>query len=114
MLYVLRDAKGKPLLNSGTLAKKESKIKLTDSDFYTESISTWTSKTTLITYPMGWRVNIPGHGIDVMVLPWRQESEFDGRMTTHNTYWEGAINIKGSHTGKGFVELGGYSLKSKR
>jgi len=113
MLYELRDTEGKLVLNSGTLSKNDSTINLTDSDFDTESLSTWTSKATLITYPMGWRVSIPRYDIDVTLLPWHQESEFDGRMTTHNAYWEGAINIKGSHTGKGFVELGGYSLKPK-
>jgi len=114
MLYVLRDAEGKPLLNSGTLSKNETSINLTDADFDTESLSSWTSKSTAITYPMGWRVTIPAHGIDVKVLPWHKESEFDGRMTTHNAYWEGAVDIKGSNTGKGFVELGGYSLKPER
>jgi len=114
MLYVLRDAEGKSLLSSGTFSKNEFAINLTDADFDTEPLSSWTSKNTAITYPMGWRVTIPAHGIDVKVLPWHQESEFDGRMTTHNAYWEGAINVRGSHRGKGFVELAGYSLKPER
>jgi hypothetical protein len=27
--------------------------------------------------------------------------------------WEGAVNIKGSHTGQGFMELQGYAANSK-
>ena len=111
MLYELRDVEGNTVLNSGTYTNNESTIKLIDSDFATESLSTWTSKVTGITYPAEWRVSIPGHDINIMLSPWHQESEFDGRMTTHNAYWEGAVKISGSHTGKGFVELGGYKLK---
>lgn len=113
MLYELLDAEGKTLLNSGTLIKNDAIINLTDSDFSTESLSTWTSQDTLIIYPMGWRVSILRHAIDVTLIPEHQESEFDGRMTTHNAYWEGAVNVRGARPGKGFVELGGYSLKPK-
>jgi predicted secreted hydrolase len=112
MLYELRDSQGNVVLNSGTLSKSGTSLNLTDADFDTAAISSWSSKATAITYPMGWRVSIPGQGMDLVLTALHQESEFDARMTTHNAYWEGAISVKGSHTGKGFVELGGYSLKT--
>ncbi len=38
-----------------------------------------------------------------------KNSEFDAKLTTYLVYWEGAIEINGSHKGKGFLELNGYS-----
>ena len=111
MLYELRDANGSPVLNSGTLSRKTTSINLAAADFTTRSLSHWVSKATLINYPIGWHVSIPDQDIDLTLAVPYEESEFDGRLTTHNAYWEGPVSIKGSHQGQGFVELGGYSLK---
>jgi len=32
-------------------------------------------------------------------------SEFDARLTTYNIYWEGAVSVKGSQTGKGSIKM---------
>lgn len=111
MLYELHDSQGNTVLNSGTISKNNLVLDLTENDFTTKSLSTWTSKATGITYPMGWHVQIPGRFIDLTLQPWIKDSEFDGRVTTHNAYWEGAVQITGTYSGKGFVELGGYSLR---
>ena len=47
-------------------------------------------------------MNLTTHSIN-------NDSEFDASLTSYNIYWEGAINVTGSHTGQGFMELSGYS-----
>ena len=71
--------------------------------------NTWTSPASSATYPMGWRVRIPGQDLDVILSPVLEESEFDARGTTLNSYWEGEVTVSGSHSGSGFVELVGYA-----
>jgi predicted secreted hydrolase len=110
MLYQLRDAKNRPFLHSGTIIQNGQVRELSGDDFQTKATGAWTSNATGIKYPMGWRVRIPGHKLNLKVAPVIRNSEFDARATTYNAYWEGAVRVTGSHSGVGFVELGGYSL----
>ena len=61
---------------------------------------------------MAWRVEIPPHGLEVTAAVDAQELE-TGR-STGVTYWEGAIDVRGTRagvpvTGTGYLEMTGYA-----
>jgi predicted secreted hydrolase len=57
-----------------------------------------------VRYPVGWRLSVPGHGLDLRV-----DAAFDAQqMQTTVRYWEGAVDVSGSHRGVGYLELSGY------
>lgn len=55
-------------------------------------------------YPVEWDVRVPSLGIDVKVTTQLDSQELTGR----TTYWEGAMDVRGSHTGVGYLEMTGY------
>jgi predicted secreted hydrolase len=55
-------------------------------------------------YPARWRVRVPSTGVDVEVRPVLADQE----LATRPRYWEGAVDLKGSQPGRGYVELVGY------
>jgi predicted secreted hydrolase len=55
-------------------------------------------------YPARWRVRVPSRGVDVEVRPVLADQE----LTTRPRYWEGAVDVKGTQSGRGYVELVGY------
>ena len=58
-----------------------------------------------VRYPIEWRMQIPDHGLDLRVL-----AAFDAHEMRHTVrYWEGAVNVSGSHNGVGYLELSGYA-----
>jgi predicted secreted hydrolase len=55
-------------------------------------------------YPVGWRLRVPGYQLDLEV-----EAVLDDQLMDHSVrYWEGAVNVSGSHRGRGYLELSGY------
>jgi len=54
--------------------------------------------------PTGWRVQLPDRNVDVTV----QAINPQAWMETSIPYWEGPVTIKGSHTGRGYLEMTGY------
>ena len=110
MFYQLRDANGRPFLDSGTLTQNGRTTTLTAADFQSVAQRRWTSPRTGIEYPIEWLVRLPNLGLDLRLTPVIDHSEFDARSTTFNAYWEGAVRIEGDRSGVGFVELGGYQL----
>ena len=85
----------------------------------TEAISidatgTWTSPATGATYPSGWRVRLPGQGLDLVLSPTVAGQELDTRQTTGVIYWEGSAEVTGTRggapvRGEAYVELTGYA-----
>jgi predicted secreted hydrolase len=69
---------------------------------------TWESPATGAVYPAEWRIVVPGHGIDAVVAPLLAAQEMDTRATTRIVYWEGAVEVRGSRPGLGYVELTNY------
>lgn len=64
----------------------------------------WTSPDG-IRYPLAWRLAVPEQNIDLRVrtaLP-------DQEMRHSVRYWEGAVEVSGSHDGVGYLELSGYA-----
>ena len=58
-----------------------------------------------VEYPLGWRMRIPGQGLDLQI-----DAAFDDQEMRHTVrYWEGAVKVTGSHAGVGYLELSGYA-----
>ncbi|MGI2195239.1 lipocalin-like domain-containing protein [Shewanella baltica] len=55
-------------------------------------------------YPVSWRVKIPSENIDLTITPLNPNSA----MPLSTPYWEGPVQLSGSHTGTGYMELTGY------
>jgi predicted secreted hydrolase len=54
--------------------------------------------------PVEWRVRIPSRGLDVSTRPLTTQAW----MPMTIPYWEGPIRFRGSHTGRGYLEMTGY------
>ena len=54
--------------------------------------------------PTAWRIKIPIKDIDVSISPFK-ENQWNNSLFP---YYEGRVEIKGSHSGSGFMELTGY------
>lgn len=72
-------------------------------DVNLDVINNWTSKTGS-TYPSRWKLSIPSENISLEIIPAMLDQELDVSVK----YWEGAVTISGSHSGRGYVELTGY------
>jgi predicted secreted hydrolase len=55
-------------------------------------------------YPSRWTVRVPSAGVDVEVRPVLADQE----LGTRPRYWEGAVDLRGTRSGRGYVELVGY------
>ena len=105
MIYQFYDNTGKQLMNTGTLSKDGMSELLSDTDIHLTPLETWTSKQSGLSYPIQWKLELPTQKITLTTKALVNDSEFDARLTTYNIYWEGAVNVAGSRTGKGFVEM---------
>ena len=56
------------------------------------------------TVPVRWRIEVPGHAVDIEAAAVNPQSWMD----TAFAYWEGPVRVRGSHTGRGFLEMTGY------
>ena len=74
----------------------------------------WKSPKSGALYPSRWRIRIPDEGIDQLVLPLLPDQELATTRSTGVTYWEGAVEGKGTSENRkvtclGYVELTGYA-----
>jgi predicted secreted hydrolase len=79
-----------------------------------EVLGTWKSPRSSGTYPNRWRICIPAAGLDLQLAPLMAAQELITTGSTGVTYWEGAVDGKGSSSGKpvsceGYVEMTGYA-----
>ena len=118
MLYLMRRKDGSPdPYSSGTLVKTEGTIKhLALKDFRVEVLDRWRSPKSGGHYPMKWKVTIPSDEIALDISPAFHEQELITNRSTRVTYWEGAVDIRGSFRnqpikGLGYVEMTGYAGK---
>jgi predicted secreted hydrolase len=71
----------------------------------------WKSKASGGQYPIGWRITLPGQRAEFTVRAALEDQELKlGPIT----YWEGAIDARGTRDGKtikgrGYLELTGYA-----
>lgn len=112
MLYQLYSGDGDALLVSGTYSKNGVTTVLGSGDVITSPLNYWQSPLSGVDYPLSWSVELPRQKVKVLLDPVHKSSEFDARKTTYNLYWEGAIQISGSHKGRGFLEISPVKTRS--
>jgi predicted secreted hydrolase len=111
MLYRLRRKDGtvEPQ-SSGTYIDSRGRARhLRLEEFQLVPLRTWTSPATRGTYPIEWTVRVPSAGIDLEVRTRLDDQELVGTSKAAPVYWEGAVDITGTHRGHGYVELTGYA-----
>jgi predicted secreted hydrolase len=54
--------------------------------------------------PVRWQVSVPTAGIELEVTAWPGDFWNPGRLS----YWEGPVDVSGSHGGEGYLEMTGY------
>ncbi len=112
MLYQLRLKQGgMDPYSAGSLIDRQGQVTpLKYSDFQITPQGQWKSPTTGTVYPSGWAVAIPSQGLNLTVKPYQPNQE----LPLTFAYWEGAVQVTGSATGQGYVELTGYGEKQDR
>ena len=118
MLYLMRRKDGTvDPYSSGTLVSAGGATEhLALADFRIEVLDRWKSPQSGATYPMRWKVSIPGEEIDLEIVPAFPDQELITNRSTRVTYWEGAVGITGTFRGapvkgNGYVEMTGYAGK---
>jgi predicted secreted hydrolase len=111
MFFHLRRRDGKKdAFSSGTLVENDGTSRpLGADDVALEPRGAFTSPRSRTTYPAGFRVRVPTFSLDLQVIPDLADQELD--LTFR--YWEGAVRIVGTGTGRpvqgtGYLELTGY------
>jgi predicted secreted hydrolase len=111
MFYALRDRTGaRDAHSAGTWVAPDGSVRaLTNADVSIAVTATWRNRAGE-QYPAGWHIGVPALGLDVTVQPVLADQE----LRTTPPYWEGAVDISGSHGGRavggrGYVELVGYA-----
>jgi predicted secreted hydrolase len=114
MIYHLHDKTNKSMLSMASFTQNGLTELLSNTDFTLTPGEKWISAATGAAYPIEWNIKIPKKNVDITTRSIVNNSEFDATLTTHDIYWEGAVKVKGSNTGQGFMELSGYARPSKK
>jgi len=106
MFYQLRDKQGGVhAFSRGSLVDKDGgvhplqpeQVKLTPLRFWQAADGT--------RYPIDWRLRVIEFQLDLEV-----RALLDDQLMDHSVhYWEGAVDVSGSHRGQGYLELSGYA-----
>ena len=106
MLYQLRRSDGtKDPLSKGSLIRADGeKVGLGSADYTLTPLDTWESPLGGA-YPVRWRLRVPSAGLDLVVAAPLADQELDATVR----YWEGTMDVTGSATGTGFLEMTGYA-----
>ena len=106
MYYQLRNRDGSPSrFSEGVLVGPDgAKTAVTREDVSLEVRDTWTTPDGQRTYPVSWRLRVPDKNLDLRVEAVMNDQELDASVR----YWEGAVRIEGTATGRGYVEMTGY------
>ena len=120
MLYLMRRKDGSvDPYSHGTVVYADGTTRhLTLKDYRIEVLARWPSPTSAAEYPIKWKVIIPGEHIELEIAPHFAEQELITNRSTRVTYWEGAVQVKGTLrnkpiAGSGYVEMTGYAGKVK-
>jgi len=113
MFYSLRDRDGtQDPYSAGTWLEADGRARpLSRGDVHIKVLEHWTDSSGA-RYPSRWRLVAPALGLDVTVHPVLADQE----LVTSPRYWEGAVDVSGTHSGRpvngrGYVELVGYAGK---
>jgi predicted secreted hydrolase len=112
MVYHLRRHDGRiDPRSAGTLVEGNGEVvhHLASGDIVLHELDSWTSPASSATYPIAWRLQVPGHDIDLTVRALVADAELDTRQSTGTIYWEGPVEVTGTSHGQGYAELTGYT-----
>jgi predicted secreted hydrolase len=111
MFYSLRDRGGaEDPYSAGTWVDSAGRTRpLSRRDVHIEVLQYWTDADGA-RYPSRWRLALPAVGLDLTIHPVLADQE----LVTSPRYWEGAVDVSGTHAGRpiagrGYVELVGYA-----
>lgn len=111
MFYRLRtESGGVSPYSGGTLVSADGgRTRLTAPEVALTPINSWTSAATGVRYPVAWRLEVPGPGIELEIRPYLNDQE----LALSVRYWEGAVRAEGRGplgplTAHGYLELAGY------
>jgi predicted secreted hydrolase len=110
MLYRFRreDGSDDPRSSGTVIAKDGQATHLTNTDFtLTPNAPFFTSKNGA-KYPLNWTLKIPSQKLDLTIATPLQNQELTLERSTGVAYWEGLIDVSGSSTGRGYLEMTGY------
>lgn len=115
MCYRLRNGSGETSpFSSGTFVDRDGNFRtIASGEFSIEPLGQWKSPNSGAVYPSGWKICVPGMGIEMTVTPVIKNQELDTRGTTMIVYWEGACDVEASIEGssvkgQAYAELVGY------
>ncbi len=118
MLYLLRRKDGSiDPHSSATLVRPQgATTHLFLRDFRIEVLQRWKSAGSGALYPIKWKLFLPAEEIELEITPAFAEQELITNRSTRVTYWEGAVDARGSFrkrpvAGHGYVEMTGYTGK---
>jgi predicted secreted hydrolase len=119
MVYHLRKENGDlSEYSKGTLVERNGEIRrLNIEDYKIEATSHWVSPNTGVRYPIGWRVLVPEHKLDLEIVPTVLNQEIRSSKSTGVNYWEGRCLVKGRSngtSGQAYVELAGYKKNENK
>jgi predicted secreted hydrolase len=111
MFYALRGERGgRDAHSAGTYVDPQGRARpLADAQVRIEVAGYWRDPQGR-RYPSRWRLSVPELALDLTVRPVLADQE----LRTTPTYWEGAVDVSGTHAGsvlggRGYVELVGYA-----
>ncbi len=112
MLFEIRRDDGtREATSSGSYIAPDGTIThLSLGDWTLEVTDTWASPTSGGEYPAGWRVSVPGIGLELEGRPLMPNQE----LNVSTVYWEGAVAFSGTLGGepveaRGYIEMTGYA-----
>jgi predicted secreted hydrolase len=112
MFYQLRTADGgaSPFTKGSLTGPGGVVTPLSADDVRLTALDTWESPRSGGVYPSRWRLEAPGHGLDLELTPYLRDQELPVTVV----YWEGAVRIEGTQGGRpvagdGYVEMTGYA-----
>ncbi|MEJ2213388.1 MAG: lipocalin-like domain-containing protein [Gammaproteobacteria bacterium] len=106
MFYRMRGKDGKAQkFSKGILVENDGNTVALDlENTLVEPLTLWTDPSGH-QYPVKWRLRIDEHNLNLVI-----EAFFNDQLMQHTVnYWEGAVKVGGSHSGRGYMELSGYA-----
>ncbi len=117
MLARLRRADGATDFAAGTWVDAAGGVSFLETDgFLLEPRGSWTSSTSGVRYPAGFRIVLTRSGRELTVEPRLANQENVSRRGLGLHYWEGAVDVldaAGRVVGRGYAELTGYGENNR-
>jgi predicted secreted hydrolase len=116
MLFQLRGAEASiDSRSSGTLVARTGRtFSLAAGAFTLTPGRRWASPASSASYPVEWRIDVPGQQLTLSVKAALDAQEMHAGLQSGIAYWEGAVDVTGTHhgrpvTGRGYLEMTGYT-----